>query len=176
MRFRDFLRASVLLLGAAATALAVVAMFAVARDDDATTTIVASAWLVAAAVAGTVRGARPRPTDGIARLIAAARTTSTLPELEPGAILVNRHWPLALACLVATVAGVWFPQVPAVAAGYALFVALRWRNQPRAVQAIEERDGVEFWIERGSPLRAPRLLRLPGLRKIEAEPAAKARG
>lgn len=167
MRFRDFLRASVLLLAAAATALAVGAMLAIARRDDDLLAALALAWLVLAAVLGTILGARQRPTAGITRLLAGARTTTTLPELEPGTILLNRHWPLALISLGATVAGVWFPQVPAVAAGYALFAALRWRHQARAVQAIEERDGVEFWLERGSPFKPPRLLRLPGLRKIE---------
>ena len=40
------------------------------------------------------------------------------------------------------------------------------------MQAIEERDGVEFWFDRSSPFGPPQLLRLPGLRKIEPEPAA----
>ena len=57
-----------------------------------------------------------------------------------------------------------------MAAGYCLLVALLWRNQSRAVEAIEGRDGVEFWLDRSSPFGRPQLLRLPGLRKIEPEP------
>ena len=68
--------------------------------------------------------------------------------------------------------GFFFPPVPAVAVGYALLVALLWRKQSAAVQAIEGRDGVEFWFDRTSPLGAPKLLRLPGLRRVEqTEPA-----
>jgi hypothetical protein len=38
------------------------------------------------------------------------------------------------------------------------------------VEAIEGRDGVEFWLDRSSPFERPKLLRLPGLRKIAPEP------
>ena len=63
--------------------------------------------------------------------------------------------------------GFFIPQVPVIATGYCLLVALLWRKQSAAVQAVEGRDGVEFWFDRSSPLGAPKLLRLPGLRKIE---------
>jgi len=59
------------------------------------------------------------------------------------------------------------PQIPAIAAGYAIAVALTWRKQARAVQAIEERDGVSFYFDRTPPFGAPKLLRTPGLRKVE---------
>jgi hypothetical protein len=58
------------------------------------------------------------------------------------------------------------PQIPAIAAGYAIAVALTWRKQASAVQAIEERDGVRFYFERSSPFGGPQLLRTPGLRKV----------
>ena len=51
-------------------------------------------------------------------------------------------------------------------------MALLWRKQSAAVEAIEGRDGVEFWIDRSSPFGPPKLLRLPGLRKIEPERGA----
>ena len=35
------------------------------------------------------------------------------------------------------------------------------------MQAIEDRDGVRFFFDRSSPFGAPKLLRTPGLRKIE---------
>jgi hypothetical protein len=73
---------------------------------------------------------------------------------------------------------VFYAQVPAIAAGYALIAALTWRKQASAVIAIEERDGVRFFFDRSSPFAGPRLLRTPWARKIDPvserdeEPAA----
>ena len=39
---------------------------------------------------------------------------------------------------------------------------LAWRKQSSAVQAIEERDGVRFYVERDLALQADALLRTPG--------------
>lgn len=170
MRFRDFLRNAVLLFGAAATALAAVTVVGGSRDDDDALLLFSLAWWLVATVAGLWLGRRPRLTPGIARLLASARKTNTLPELEPGAVLFNRLWPLAVLSIAAGAVGFFFPQVPAVAAGYALMVALWWRRQALAVEAIEGRDGAEFWFDRTSPFGPPQLLRLPGMRKIEPEP------
>jgi hypothetical protein len=172
MRFRDFLRISVLLFGGAATALAAVSVIGTARADDGVLLGVALAWWVAAALIGLWLGRRPMATPGIGRLLASARSTTSLPELEPGAVLFNRLWPLAVVAVAAGAVGFFLPQVPAVAAGYALLAALTWRRQSSAVAAIEERDGAQFWFDRSSPFGAPRLLRLPGLRKIEPQPAS----
>ncbi len=106
-------------------------------------------------------------TPGIAALLAAARRADTLPELEPGTVLFNRLWPLITLAISSAVIGFFLPQVPAIATGYCLLVALLWRRQSLAVAAIEGRDGVEFWFERTSPFGRPQLLRLPGLRRIE---------
>jgi hypothetical protein len=57
--------------------------------------------------------------------------------------------------------------VPVIATGYCLLMALLWRKQYAAVAAIEGRDGVEFWFDKSSPFGSPKLLRLPGLRRIE---------
>jgi hypothetical protein len=170
MRFRDFLRVAVLLFGAAATALAAVSIVGAARDDDRALLFLALGWWVVAAAIGLWLGRRLAPTPGIANLLAAARKGSSLPELEPGALLFNRLWPLALLSVASGGIGFFFPQVPAVATGYALLVALTWRRQSAAVAAIEGRDGVEFWFDRSSPFGPPKLLRLPGLRKIEPVP------
>ena len=167
MRFRDFLRVSVLLFAGAGTALAAVAVAGAARDDDTVLLLVCGGWWALAVVAGLWLGRRMGPSPGIGRLLAGARKSSTLPELEPGAVLFNRLWPLALLTMVAGGVAFLVPQVPAIAAGYALAAALTWRKQSRAVQAIEERDGVEFWFDRSSPFGPPKLLRLPGLQKIE---------
>ena len=63
-----------------------------------------------------------------------------------------------------------FPQVPAIWTGFTLMVGLAWRKQSYAVQAIEERDGVRFYIERVSPFKPTKLLRTPGFRRNEPSP------
>jgi hypothetical protein len=167
VRFRDFLRVSVLIYAAAATALAVVSVVGATREDTNTLVYVAAVWWCAAVVAGLWLGRRPETTEGIGNLLASARTTNSLPELEPGAILFNRLWPVAVATVLAGAIGFFFAQVPVVATGFFLLVALLWRRQSSAVEAIEGRDGVEFWFDKTSPFGPPRLLRLPGLRRIE---------
>ena len=79
--------------------------------------------------------------------------------------MFNRLWPLAVGSILAGAIGFFFPQLPVVATGFFLLVGLLWRRQSSAVAAIEGRDGVEFWFDRTSPLGAPKLLRLPGLRR-----------
>ena len=167
MRFRDLLRVSVLLFGGTATALAVVSVVGAADEDTNTLVYVAAVWWCVAVLAGLWLGRRFETTDGIARLLADARSTNSLPELVPGAVLFNRLWPVALVTVLAGAIGFFFPQVPVVATGFFILIALLWRRQGSAVEAIEGRDGVEFWFERTSPLGPPKLLRLPGLRRIE---------
>jgi hypothetical protein len=172
VRFRDFLRVAVLLFGGAATALAVVSVVGATRADDDLLLFVGLGWWVAAAGVGLWLGRHGAATPGIGRLLAEARKTSTLPELEPGAVLFNRLWPLAAVTVASGAVGFFIPQVPAVATGYALVMALMWRRQSAAVAAIEGRDGIEFWFDRSSPFGPPKLLRLPGMRKIEPVPEA----
>jgi hypothetical protein len=141
--------------------------------------IFAAAWWLIAAAVGLWLGRRASTSAGIARLLASARRSTALPELEPGTILFNRLWGLAAYTLVAGALGFLLPQVPAVATGYALLVALMWRKQSGAVAAVEGRDGVRFYIERTSAFRPTRLFRTPGFRRFEAtgeiaEPAVEA--
>jgi hypothetical protein len=172
MRFRELLRVSMLLSAGAGTALAVVTIFGTTREEDNVLLFVALSWWLVATVVGLWLGRRLRVTPGIARLIADSRSTTSLPELEPGSVMFNRLWPIALFAVAAGAIGIALPSVPAMGAGYALLMALSWRRQPSAVEAIEHRDGVEFWLDRSSPFRAPQLLRLPGLRKIEPVPGS----
>jgi hypothetical protein len=167
VRFREFLRVSVLIYAAAATALAVVSVVGATREETTTLVYVAAVWWCVAVLAGLWIGRRPETTEGIGGLLAAARTTNSLPELEPAAILFNRLWPVAVVTVLAGAIGFFFAQVPVVATGFFLLVALLWRRQSSAVEAIEGRDGVEFWFDRTSPFGPPKLLRLPGLRRIE---------
>ncbi len=167
MRFREFLRVSVLIYAAAATVLAVVSIVGATRADTNTLVYVAAVWWCVAVLAGLWIGRRPETTEGIGTLLAEARSTNSLPELEPGAVMFNRLWSVALATVLAGAIGFFFPQVPVVATGFFILVALLWRRQSSAVAAIEGRDGVEFWFDRSSPLAGPKLLRLPGMRRIE---------
>jgi hypothetical protein len=167
MRFTDFLRVAVLLFAGAATALAIVAIAGAQSKDDTALLYVAVGWWIASAIGGLWIGRRGATSQGIGRLLAEARHSPTLPEQEPGRTVVNRLWPLIIA--LAAAAGIAFllPQVPAIGAGYALLVALMWRKQSRAVAAIEDRDGVRFYVERTPPLKPLKLVRTPWMRRIE---------
>ena len=80
---------------------------------------------------------------------------------------MNRLWPLIIVIAAAAAIAFLVPQVPAIGAGYALLVALGWRKQARAVAAIEDRDGVRFYVERSAPLKPLQLVRTPWMRRIE---------
>jgi uncharacterized membrane protein YbhN (UPF0104 family) len=162
VRFGDFLRTSVLLFGAAATACAVVSIAGARAKDDNTVLYIAVAWWAVAAFLGLWFGRRREASEGIARLLADARTTPLLPELEPGTVLFNRLWSFGLVTIAAGGIAFLFPSVPAIWTGFTLMVALAWRKQPSAVLAIEERDGVRFYVDQTSPLRAIKLIRTPG--------------
>ena len=174
MRFTDFLRTAVLLFAAAATALAIVALVGANAKEDTTLIYLALTWWAIAALIGGWLGRRAAVTRGLARLMSSARTTPALPELQPGTIIVNRLWPLALLTVLPGAVAFLVPQVPAIAVGYALIGALAWRKQAAATEAIEDRDGVRFYVERTSPFRPTRLLRTPGFQRFEQqrEPAA----
>ena len=167
MRFTDFLRTSVLLFAGAATALAAVAIAGAGSKADTTLIYISVAWWSVAALGGLWMGRRPEASQGIGRLLADARHSPTLPELEPGRTMVNRLWPLII--VTAAAAGIAFliPQVPAIGAGYAVLIALGWRKQARAVAAIEDRDGVRFYVERSSPVGPTKLIRTPWMKRLE---------
>jgi hypothetical protein len=167
MRFPDFLRTCVLLFAGAATALAAVAIAGAAAKDDRTLVYIALAWWGVAAVGGLWLGRRPEVTQGIGRALAGARTQAALPELEPGAILFNLLWALALFTVGSGAVAFLIPQVPGIAAGYVIAAALAWRKQSAAVEAIEGRDGVRFYVEHTSPFKPTRLIRTPGFRRVE---------
>jgi 4-amino-4-deoxy-L-arabinose transferase-like glycosyltransferase len=165
--FTDFLRTTVLLCSGAATALAVVAIAGAHADDNSTLLYVAVGWWAAAALIGLWLGRRPEVTEGIGRLLSSSRATQALPELEPGSIVFNRLWLLIALTVLAGAVAFLLPQVPAVAAGYCLLLALAWRRQSSAVEAIEQRDGVRFWVESTSPFKPTQLVRTPGFRRNE---------
>jgi hypothetical protein len=84
-------------------------------------------------------------------------------------VLVNRLWPLALFTLLAGGLAFLAPQIPGIAAGFAIIWSLAWRHQDAAVAAIEERDGAAFYVQRTSPVRPMSLVRTPGFRSLRPE-------
>jgi hypothetical protein len=144
-----------------------VAVAGAAADDNLALLAFAGAWWAVAAVVGSFLGRRAETLPPIARLLAGARATAMLPEqARPGRVLVNRLWPLFVLLIVSGALAVAAPQIPAMAAGFAVIWALYWRRQDGAVTAIEERDGVSFFIEPTSPLKPMQLIRTPGFRRV----------
>ncbi len=90
MPYTDFLKSTVMLMAAEATALAAVTVAAAAGDT--TTIIFALAWWTLAALIGIWLGRRQETTRAIGRLLAEARSSTTLPEVRPVAVLLNRLW------------------------------------------------------------------------------------
>ncbi len=114
-------------------------------------------------------GRRHEPPDrAVAR---GARATTTLPEHRPAAILVNRLWPLFACALIAGGLSFLAPQIPGIGAGFAIIWALAWRHQHAAVEAIEERDGIRFYVRPTSPVRRIALERAPGFKALRPEQA-----
>ncbi len=166
MRFVDFLRTTVLVCAASATVLGTIAVLAAAGQQEPELLFFAAGWWLLAGAVGAYLGRRAETTPPIARLLATARSTTSLPEQRPGPLLLNRLWPLVLVTVAGGALAVVAPQIPAIAAGFGAIWALTWRRQEAAVTAIEERDGVQFYIERTSPFRPIQLVRVPGFRRI----------
>lgn len=164
MRFTDFLRTTVLMSAAAASALAAVTVAGAVNTGDALVVPLGAGWWVLAALIGIWIGRRGEASPPIASLLASARMQSSLPELNPARTVLNRLWPLVISTVGAGALAFVLPQVPAVATGFAIIWSLGWRRQASAVVAIEERDGARFYVERTSPLRPIRLVRTPGFR------------
>jgi len=162
VRFVDFLRTTVLLSAGAATALAAITVLAGGSASNKLLVPIAVGWWLLATVIGLRLGRRAETTPPIARLLSGARATTTLPEHHPSAILLNRLWPLLLVTLLSGGLAFLAPQIPGIAAGFAIIWALAWRRQDAAVAAIEERDGASFYVRRTSPVRPMSLVRTPG--------------
>ena len=165
MRFVDFLRAAVLLCAGSATALATLTVLSAGSTDDGVLVGFIVGWWVVAATIGMWLGRRAETNSPIARLLASAKSSTSLPEQRPSSLLLNRTWPLLRSTVLALGLGLFAPQVPAIACGFAIIGALAWRQQEAAVTAIEERDGVAFYVEPTSPLKPIRLIRAPGFRR-----------
>jgi hypothetical protein len=164
MAFADFIRVTVLLCAAAATTLAAVSVLSAAVAHDPGALTVVFVWWALAAISGSVFGGRAQTLRPIARLLAGAKTSNTVPEQRPGMIMLERLWPLLIMTLIAGILGAFALQAPGIAAGFAIISALAWRNQYAAVLAVEGRDGVRFYVDRASPRKAMSLTRTPGFK------------
>jgi hypothetical protein len=163
VRFGDLLKATVLLSAASSTLLAALTVIGLSRDaPDDTAAYVCVGWWALSALIGSWIGRRAESSPPIARLLASAKSQTLLPEQHPGRTIVNRLWPLLLSTIAAAVASIFFPQVAGIAAGFGVIWALGWRRQEQAVAAIEERDGVRFYVDHTSPLKPMQLVRTPG--------------
>ena len=169
MRFVDFLRTTVMLSAGAASALALVTVLAAGLRSGTQLDLVVLGWWLLSVATGLRLGRHEHASPAIARLLAGARTSSSLPQLHAGAILLNRLWPLALFTLLSGGLALLAPQVPGIAAGFAIIWALAWRRQDAAVAAIEERDGACFYVRRTAPLQPIALVRAPGFKAARSE-------
>jgi hypothetical protein len=165
MRFVDFLRATVLLSAGAATTLGVLTLVAANTTQHQEVIPYAVGWWVLATLIGTYVGRRNEVNPPIAKLLADAQAATMMPEIRPSATLANRLWPLLLVVVAAGALSFLGPQIPGIATGFTIIWSLAWRRQEAAVQAIEERDGVTFYVERASPVAPMHLVRVPGLRR-----------
>lgn len=167
MAYGDLLRTTALLAAGTATVLAAVTVIAANQDRDTLTLIVAAAWWPLALALGIVLGRPARAAEAIAPVLAAAKTTPSLPtdSESPGRAALARLWPMIAFALIAGGLGFLWPGVAAVGTGFSLAAALAIRAREAAVTGIEDRDGVRFYVEPGSALQPVRLVRTPGLRR-----------
>jgi hypothetical protein len=170
MQYKDLLRATVLLVAVEATALGAISGIAINAEGDDTLAAVALGWWVIGIGIGIYLGRPARTAEALRDALATAKTSTTLPAESPTSIALARLWPIAMFAVVAGGLGILFPQVPAIATGMALAVALAWRQREAAVTAIEERDGVCFYVEKNSALEPVKLIRTPGLMRGSATP------
>ncbi len=166
MPYTDLLRVTVLLTGAEATALAAITAVAANRDSDTRTLIVAAVWWLIALVVGFYLGRPSARRRGPPRHPRRRRSTATsLPPETPARISVrppladrrDRDRAPASSASSSPASRRSAPATPC---------SSRSPGTParRAVLAIEQRDGVKFYVVPNSALRPIQLVRTPGLR------------
>lgn len=172
MLFSELLRVTVLLVAGVATALGTLSVLLAQRDLSTLMLVVTGAWWLIATLAGLLYGNSSRAAEAIAPVLASARTATSLPPETPSQIAVSRLWPIGAFAVVCGIGGVLATQIAAIGAGYAILIALAWRRRESAVRAVEDRDGVRFYVEPSSAFEPVRLLRTPGLYR-DRPPVAK---
>ena len=164
MPYTDLLRITVFVTGAEATALGAITAIGATRTEEEGLILIAAAWWIVAIAIGFYLGRPGRATNDMRSALARARTATSLPPESPARIAAGRLWPIGATALAAGVLGLFFPGVALVGAGYALIVSLAWHTREAAVLAVEQRDGVRFYVVPNSALRPIELVRTPGLR------------
>jgi len=164
MPFTDLLRVTVFITGAEATVLGAITAIGANREGDTTTIFVAAGWWLISLAIGLYLGRPSRAAEDMRDPLARARTATSLPSDTAARIAVGRLWPIAVTAIVAGGLGLFFPGVAVIGAGYALIVSLAWHTREAAVLAVEQRDGVKFYVVPTSALRPVQLVRTPGLR------------
>lgn len=168
MLFTDLLGLTVLLSAGVGSGLIALSVLVAQQQQEPTVLIVGGIWWVLAVVIGLILGRREAAGEAMSRALADARTALQLPAESPTRIAVRRLWPIGLFVIVCGGTGLIWPQIAAIAGGWALLVALAWRKRESAVQAIEDRDGVRFYVEPSSAFKPVRLVRTPGLYRDRA--------
>lgn len=164
MPYTDLLRVSVFITAAEATALGAITALGASRESEAWLVLVAAVWWLVSLGIGFYLSRPARAADDVRDALARARTATSLPDQSPARIAFIRLWPIALTAVAAGVLGVFFPGVAAVGAGYALIVSLAWHTREGAVLAMEQRDGVKFYVVPTNAMSPIELVRTPGLR------------
>jgi hypothetical protein len=173
MAFCDLLRMTVLLAAGAASALAAITVVSATSADDTLTLYVAGGWWLVALVGGIILGRPARAAEAMRPALADARTATALPSLgNPTGAALARLWPLGAFAVIAGGLGIVFSGVAAIGTGFAIGAALTLRAREAAVAAIEDRDGVRFYVESGSALEPVKLVRTPGLRRDRPPPGS----
>lgn len=163
MRFSEYLRTTVTLLATTAVALLLIAISSIAREGGSALLVFTLIWILASVAIGAWLGRGGGAMESIGVLLSRSRPEPVFPRIEPGAVLITRLWPVLLIAVIAAVASIWFPSPAIAASGYGLIWSLSWRKQALAVEAIEERDAVHFWIVRTSAFSKPKLVRVPAM-------------
>src|SRR6478736_4715274 len=133
MQFKDLLRGTVLLIAVEATGLAAISAITINSTGEDSLAALALGWWVVAILGGIWLGRPARTKRALSEPLAKARTTTQLPAESPVRIALARLWPIGLFAILAGALGPLFPQVPAIATGFALGVAIAWRNREAAV-------------------------------------------
>src|ERR1700761_7347398 len=123
-----------------ASALALVAIIGLGDGHHSKLVALAVAWWVLGGAVGLWIGRESGVSQAIGSLLAGARSQRLLPEVSPARTVINRLWPLMVVTIAAVGIGLVEPQIPAIAAGFAIVWALAWRRQASAITAIEGRD------------------------------------
>lgn len=163
MRFSDYLRASVLLVGSAAFALLLVAAGFILREGSASLIAFSAAWIGVSVLIGVWLGRRDQVMESTGHLLSRSRPEPVFPKIEPAALLMSRLWPVLVIAIFAALAAVFYPQLAVAASGCGVIWSLAWRKQAMAVEAIEDRDAVHFWIVKNGTFKPPKLVRVPAI-------------